>query len=272
MSYICPICRAALHFDASGLSCPAGHRFDRAREGYVNLLPVQKKKSKDPGDNKEMMLARRSFLDAGYYEFLSQRVGELALEYAPSSHSVLDLGCGEGYYSSRLHKRLSAASGDVNMYGLDISRAALKYAARRYQQIHFCVASSYDMPFEDQTFDLMLRIYAPSKADELARVMRPGGILITVSPGKTHHYALKQMIYEQPRYHEAKHEVLPGFEPVHQENLTSLLQLPAGDMVLHFLEMTPYAWKFSNEAKNTLAQAPLTCELDFFIQIHRKQK
>ncbi|MCF1440064.1 MAG: 23S rRNA (guanine(745)-N(1))-methyltransferase, partial [Shewanella sp.] len=99
MSYICPICRTALHSDASGLSCRAGHRFDRAKEGYVNLLPVQNKKSKDPGDNKEMMLARRSFLDAGYYEFLSQRVGELALEYVPDCHRVLDLGCGEGYYT-----------------------------------------------------------------------------------------------------------------------------------------------------------------------------
>ncbi|MCF1458108.1 MAG: 23S rRNA (guanine(745)-N(1))-methyltransferase [Shewanella sp.] len=271
MSYICPICRTALHSDASGLSCRAGHRFDRAKEGYVNLLPVQNKKSKDPGDNKEMMLARRSFLDAGYYEFLSQRVGELALEYVPDCYRVLDLGCGEGYYTARLHQALSAVAGDVSMYGLDISRAALKYAARRYQNIHFCVASSYDMPFEHDAFDLMLRIYAPSKAEELARVIKPGGVLITVSPGKTHHYGLKQMIYDQPRYHEAKEEVLDGFEPVYQENLTTLLQLPPGDMVLHFLEMTPYAWKFNNDAKKTLAKAPLTCELDFFIQIHRKQ-
>ncbi|MCL2914752.1 23S rRNA (guanine(745)-N(1))-methyltransferase [Shewanella corallii] len=270
MNYICPLCRSQL-FDADrSLACASGHRFDFAKEGYINLLPVNKKKSKDPGDNKEMMLARRSFLDAGHYEFLSQRVGELAKEFAKDSTQVLDLGCGEGYYTQRLQQALSSDGNELSVYGLDISRAALRYAAKRYRDIRFSVASSYDMPFADASFDLMLRIYAPSKAAEMARVLKPGATLITVSPGKTHHYALKQMIYDEPRFHEVKDTALEGFETVHQENLTSVLCLPPGDMVLHFLEMTPYAWKFASTEKQQLAKTGLECELDFFVEVHRK--
>lgn len=271
MQYNCPVCRASLEVQHKSLVCSKGHRFDMAKEGYINLLPVNKKKSKDPGDNKEMMLARRSFLDAGHYEFLSRRVGELALQYAKDSQQVLDLGCGEGYYTQRLQQSLSSSNPDVQVYGLDISRSALRYAAKRYGDIHFSVASSYDMPFADGAFDLMLRIYAPSKPEELARVMAEQGIFITVSAGKMHHYAIKQMIYDEPRFHEAKGEILPGFERIHQENLTSQLRLPAGDMVLHFLEMTPYAWKFTKEQKQALAETGLECELDFFVEVHRRQ-
>jgi len=81
MTYICPLCRSELVQDGKQWRCGQNHSFDQAKEGYVNLLPVQKKNSRDPGDNKQMMQARRAFLNAGYYQALSDRVNELALEY-----------------------------------------------------------------------------------------------------------------------------------------------------------------------------------------------
>ena len=119
MTYICPLCRSELVQDGKQWRCGQNHSFDQAKEGYVNLLPVQKKNSRDPGDNKQMMQARRAFLNAGYYQALSDRVNELAQEYGKGQPEILDLGCGEGYYSERLQQ---AVGGEL--YGLDISRTA----------------------------------------------------------------------------------------------------------------------------------------------------
>ncbi len=115
---ICPLCRAPLHDHDQGVACSAGHRFDRARQGYLNLLPVQHKKSRDPGDNQAMVEARRRFLDAGHYAPIRERLAALAVDRAPTRW--LDIGCGEGYYSARLAEALPAAEG----YALDISREA----------------------------------------------------------------------------------------------------------------------------------------------------
>ena len=289
--FICPLCQQRLAADANSLVCAKGHRFDWAKEGYINLLPVQKKRSKDPGDNKEMMQARRLFLESGFYQPLSDRVNELAASLPQPIHQLLDLGCGEGYYTARLADALTeggaeAATKDtdkdaayssaqshpkqVQTYGLDISRAALKVAAKRYKSIHFCVASSFDTPFADGLFDLVLRIYAPSKPQELARIIAPGGYLLTVSAGPMHHFAVKQKIYDTPRLHEDKDEWLEGFAPIHSERLQWQLELTEPEHILAFLEMTPYAWKFSPEAKIALAAKPFSCELDFRINLQQR--
>ncbi|MCS9359204.1 methyltransferase domain-containing protein, partial [Pseudomonas aeruginosa] len=131
---ICPLCSAALGEVDNGVACPAGHRFDRARQGYLNLLPVQHKKSLDPGDNAAMVEARRQFLGAGHYAPLARRLAELAAERAP--RRWLDIGCGEGYYSARLGEALAGAEG----YALDISREAVKRACRRAPQLSWLVA------------------------------------------------------------------------------------------------------------------------------------
>ncbi|MHB8820900.1 MAG: putative RNA methyltransferase, partial [Pseudomonadaceae bacterium] len=117
---ICPICQAPLSAVDNGVACPATHRFDRARQGYLNLLPVQHKNSRDPGDNQAMVEARRRFLDGGHYAPLARRLAELAAERAP--RRWLDIGCGEGYYTAQLAAALPRAEG----YALDISREAIK--------------------------------------------------------------------------------------------------------------------------------------------------
>lgn len=268
MNYACPICRQMLTLDARTWSCANNHRFDCAKEGYVNLLPVQKKRSKDPGDNKEMMLARREFLNQGYYQHLSDRVNELAVEFAANASAGLDIGCGEGYYSHRLHDVLNQHN-QFSLQGVDISKSALRYAAKRYKAIDFCVASSFEMPFSDASFDFMLRIYAPSLDEELHRVAKRGAILITVSAGPMHHFALKELIYDNPQQHIETPSVISGFERLHGENLVSdLVLLPSND-IKHFLDMTPYSWKLNDEQKQTLIAQGLTCQLDFKIEVFR---
>lgn len=263
MKYVCPLCKSALQLQQMTWSCDKNHRFDCAKEGYVNLLPVQKKRSKDPGDNKEMMFARREFLNKGHYQGLSDRVNELAHQYCPDAKLGLDIGCGEGYYSHRLSERLP----NMTLQGLDISKSALKYASKRYKDISFCVASAFEMPFESEQFDLLLRIYAPSLDEELRRVCKPGSILITASAGQNHHFTLKQMIYDDPKHHITESSHIEGFELLHRENLESQLVLSDETDISHFLNMTPYSWKLTDEQKADLVKTGLSCELDFKIEI-----
>lgn len=105
----CPICSAPLNEVDNGVVCPAGHRFDRARQGYLNLLPVQHKNSRDPGDNLAMVEARRDFLNAGHYAPVARRLAALAAERKPQRW--LDIGCGEGYYTAQIADALLRADG-----------------------------------------------------------------------------------------------------------------------------------------------------------------
>lgn len=268
MKYQCPICKQTLLLQEKTWCCPSNHRFDCAKEGYVNLLPVQNKGSKDPGDNKDMMFARREFLNKDHYKGLSDRINELACWYGKEAKTRLDIGCGEGYYSHRLQASLSAL-GEFTLQGLDISKSALKYASKRYKDIDFCVASAFEMPFVDGSFDIMLRIYAPSQDEELRRVIKKEGILITASAGEHHHFALKQLIYAAPKRHMTESSDIQQFELLYRENLESVMFLEDETDIRHFLNMTPYSWKLTDEQKSTLIAEGLKCELDFKIEVFK---
>ncbi|MCL1073275.1 23S rRNA (guanine(745)-N(1))-methyltransferase [Shewanella dokdonensis] len=267
MHYECPICREALVLDGRQWRCQQRHCFDVAKEGYVNLLPVNKKHSLSPGDNQQMMAARRTFLQAGLYQPLSDRINTLAVSLHQQMPDILDIGCGEGYYSQRLQQ----ATGGI-LQGMDISKTAVRYAAKRYPDLQFCVASAFDMPFVANSFDLMLKIFAPVAAAELQRVCRPDGYYISVTAGPMHHFALKQLIYAEPKEHPLSAGQLDGFILQHQERLQWQLQTPLGELSSSFLQMTPYAWKFSTEQKQHLAQQGVSCELDFCIELFQRQK
>ncbi|WP_299004539.1 23S rRNA (guanine(745)-N(1))-methyltransferase [uncultured Shewanella sp.] len=272
MKYRCPLCCHALVLEDKSWRCQNNHVFDCAKEGYVNLLPVQKKNSKDPGDNKPMIVARREFLNKGYYQALSDRVNALAVQFSPNMTSVLDIGCGEGYYSHRLLKAISdvqETEAPLSFNGVDISKSALKFASKRYSDIDFSVASAFEMPFFDNSFDFMLRIYAPSLDEELKRVMKQEGVLLTVSAGPQHHFELKELIYDEPELHTDEQSVIEGFDLLHNERLRWVLKMDNEVDITHFLNMTPYAWKLTDEQKYDLAHRGLSCQLDFKIELFK---
>lgn len=164
MSFSCPLCHAPLTYSDKRYTCPQGHQFDQAKEGYVNLLPVQHKRSRDPGDSAEMMRARRAFLDAGHYLPLRETVAQRLNDILPASATaMLDIGCGEGYYTARFAE--VAREKGAQTFGLDVSKVAIRAAARRYTDVTFCVASSHRLPFDDASMDAVIRIYAPCKAE-----------------------------------------------------------------------------------------------------------
>ncbi|WP_392341041.1 23S rRNA (guanine(745)-N(1))-methyltransferase [Moritella marina] len=269
-TYLCPICAGPLSLHDKSLACEQRHQFDLAKEGYVNLLPVQNKKSKNPGDNKEMMQARREFLDQGFYQSLSDKVNSIAQQAltAVSAPNVLDLGCGEGYYTHRLAQVISNT--EPQIAGLDISKSAIRYAAKRYKSINFCVASAYATPFADASQDLVTRIYAPSQDAELARIIKIDGYLITVTPAAEHLFELKQKIYQTPEKHDMTVEEIAGFTLVEQQRLTDVITLTQAKDSKNLLEMTPLAWKMNDEQKAVLYAADLTLTLDFHITLYKR--
>lgn len=269
MSYLCPLCHSPLEDQTTRYCCPQGHQFDRAKEGYVNLLPVQHKHSKDPGDSGEMMLARRAFLDAGHYGPLRERVADtLGQALDQVAGDVLDIGCGEGYYTHTFADLAAARGGQC--YGLDVSKTAIRFAAKRYRQARFCVASSHRLPFADGAFAAVVRIYAPCKAEELHRVVKSGGVVIAVTPAPRHLVQFKGLIYPQIKLHDVTPESLDGFELIGESRLAYTMTLP-GEQAVALLQMTPFAWRAKPEVWQQLAaETAFSCETDFMIRVWRK--
>lgn len=250
----CPLCQGALSAVDNGVVCPAGHRFDRARQGYLNLLPVQHKNSRDPGDNAAMVEARRRFLDGGHYAPLAARLAELAAERSPARW--LDIGCGEGYYTAQLGAALPNADG----YALDISREAVKRACKRAPQLTWLVASMARVPLADASCTLLASVFSPLDWQEAQRLLAPGGGLLRMGPTREHLMALRQKLYDEVRdYDDEKHLELipPGMRLAHSETLRFTLHLDSEQARADLLAMTPHGWRASAERRAAVIAAPL---------------
>jgi len=265
----CPICQAPLAAVERGVACPANHRFDRARQGYLNLLPVQHKNSRDPGDNQAMVEARRDFLNAGHYAPVARRLAELAAERAPARW--LDIGCGEGYYTAQLADALPQADG----YALDISREAVKRACRRNPALTWLVASMARVPLADASCQFLASVFSPLDWQEARRLLSPGGGLMRVGPTRGHLMELRERLYDEVRdYADDKHLALvpEGMHHAHGEVLEFRLSLAAPADRANLLAMTPHGWRASAERRAAVIDHPEPLEVtvsmryDYFVR------
>ena len=262
--YICPICSASLQLNPSAKSyvCDNNHHFDLAKEGYLNLLPVQHKHSSEPGDNKQMMQARRAFLEAGYYEPMAKAVAMMINANQPKH--LLDLGCGEGYYTRKIE---ADCSNPMMLHGIDIAKFAVAAAAKKQPNARFIVASSNRLPYADQYFDFVLRVFAPSNDDELKRVLKPSGFLLTVTPGPRHLWQLKQFIYAEVKEHALESELPHGFERIDMQRISYKIA-PNSQQRIALLQMTPFAWRANESVRQTIKDiAELEIETDFILTL-----
>ncbi len=273
MSYICPICKNTLALNAWGNAyrCENNHSFDLAKDGYVNLLPVQKKHSKDPGDTKEMIGARHEFLASGFYDQMAENLVETIQSTILDSQGkrILDLGCGEGFYSRQLKVGISDSE-QIELHGLDIAKDAIILASKKQKDSKFVVASSNDLPFPDHYFDLVYRVYAPSNDSELFRVIKPSGHLLIVTPGPRHLWQLKEMIYEEAREHNSE-----GIEPTGFKQVKSLQKSytikPDQELRMSLLQMTPFAWQTTEKVKKEIYDKDnFEIEVDFIFSLYQK--
>lgn len=239
--FCCPICGEALSRGERGAACPKGHSFDRARQGYLHLLPPNKMHSKVPGDSREMVESRRRFLEAGYYGPFRDKLRGLAAELAGDRGKVkiLDAGCGEGYYTGALREALPQAE----VYGFDISKPAVKAAAGKYKGISFAVASSFAIPVPDGFCDLLVDVFSPLAEEEFARVVKPGGFFLYAVPGEKHLLGLKEILYETPYENERRETEYPGFSFVARHEVRDRIWIPDAETARDLFAMTPYYWK-----------------------------
>lgn len=260
MHFICPLCQSPFREQGRGVFCLSGHHFDRAKEGYLNLLPVHHKNSRNPGDARSQLLARRKFLDAGFFAPLLPVLASLVPKEA---RTLLDIGCGEGYFS---HGLAAALPDNLQVYAIDIAKEGIRLAARRYPE-NYAVASAFALPLASASMDVVTRIYAPSHTDELKRVLSPQGRLLVVTPAEQHLLRLRKHIYSSIRPH--PEPGMAGFDCLQQQRLGFSLQVPPGELTAALLEMTPYAWRLSESVRQQLIASGLEDDADFHVAVYK---
>ncbi|WP_300414799.1 putative RNA methyltransferase [uncultured Oscillibacter sp.] len=249
----CPLCAAPLEREAGAYRCPGGHSFDVAREGYVHLLPPNQKHSALPGDDRDMVLARRAFLSGGYYRPLLNTICSRILALSGEAPVLLDAGCGEGYYTAGVYRALLDAGRRPRMAGTDISKFALRAAARRERGVEFAVASSYRLPLADGSADVLLNCFSPLALEEFRRVLRPGGIFLYVVPGAEHLWEMKEILYERPYPNEEKETPYEGFAYREIVPVDGTVLLERREDLQNLFRMTPYFWKTPRAGAERLA-------------------
>lgn len=272
MIYRCPLCREPLLQDGKSFLCVNHHTFDQASEGYVNLLPVQKKNSKSPGDDKRMVSARRQFLEAGYYRIFSDGINRIIYDLLKDADNsiIVDAGCGEGYYTGRLHTFLTKNGLTNETAGFDISREAVRLAAKKYKDIQWAVSSIFDIPIRDAAADVVLNIFAPIVPGEFRRILKPGGCLVVAVPGERHLYGLKEILYDNVYENEKIETEYEGFEYLGRTPFRGNAVLDQPEMIHSLFIMTPYFWKTpcaGSERLKTLVN--LRTEICFDILVYR---
>lgn len=276
--FACAVCGEPLARDGQSSRCVNGHVFDIAREGYVNLLLPQHRHSKDPGYSKEMITGRRDFFDVGHYRALADGVAGVVVSYLPDSAErvVVDAGCGEGYYLRRLRARLVEQGQEAStvLCGIDISKHAIRVAAKRDPRGLYAVAGTYRMPVLPDRVDVLLTHFSPVSAADFRRVVRPGGVVLVGGPGEDHLYSFKELLYDTPAKHEPAAPTLAGesgFELTNVHRIRYKLALRGPGEVASLLMMTPYYWSVDQATQARLAElGSLDTEVDVIVHAYRR--
>ena len=269
MNYICPICRGALSALGTSAGCPSGHSFDRAAAGYYNLLVGRG--AGNHGDNPEMLKARAAFLESGHYSPLATRISELVLEYTARGGILLDVGCGEGYYTDTVERALSLRDGESSVLAFDISKDAARRAAKRNKNISVAVASAYAMPLADGSTDTVLNIFSPLALPEVTRVLRTGGKFIMAFPAEEHLFGLKAAVYDTPYKNKPESPELEGLDLIAVERVHYTLSLRSAEEINALFMMTPYAYRTPPESRaRLLSMSSLETEVEFVVFVYQK--
>jgi len=261
--FTCPKCHKKLNITDKSYRCDSGHSYDIAKKGYVNLLMSQVSKNRHHGDDKLMAVARREFLDKGYYLPLARAVCDRV-----RGRTVGDIGCGECYYLSYIKDNIE----DSLCVGIDISKEILEVASARTKPrgIITAVASGASLPFENESFDTLISVFAPISADEFYRVLKKDGIILRVTPEIDHLFELKAAVYDIPRKNDPLDMALHGFEIEKSDRLTYTFTVDSKDAV-NLFAMTPYYYKTSPADRDKLLSVDsIKITADFNITIYRK--
>ena len=291
---ICPVCSNMLSIDKTSLakykslSCTQGHLFDYAKQGYLNLLLSQHKRSKQPGDTLEMVQARTRFLNGGFYNGISNfLINECLLKTISNESNIglhnnnshfhyADLACGEGFYTQRIHEYLQQEIQQLNQLalvattGLDISTPAIKAACQRTKKIQWLISSLARIPLANSSQDLITGLFFHFDLEEITRVLKRQGHFIMVTTGPDHLIELREIIYDTVKEETTKdfshiQGDLPHIKTLYFKETKTL---STKEDILSLLAMTPHYWRCTLEKKQyleSLSELRITVDIQFDI-------
>ena len=275
----CPIDGEELGLMDNQLVCTTGHSFDIARQGYVNLLPVQHKRSKNPGDSKEMVTARAEFLNSGFYEPLANKLAELVTEMIASNERqscVLDAGCGEGYYLESILNSVEKypSTNQSSFIGLDISKPAIIVASKRNKKINWIVGTNRQPPVLPESVDIILCVFGFQSYGGFHAALKLNGRIVLVEPKADHLKELREIIYSDTKETESADSTQLeelGFAIEQSESLTFKTGAINNEQINNLLMMTPHFFRANKEGREMASKLEkLDLTVDVVIRVLKK--
>ncbi len=264
----CPVCSEKLELFEKTYRCAKNHCFDKAKEGYVNLLTGNHKDGSLIGDNREMAQSRKAFLEKGYFASLKDFLSSYIKENTAENAVVADICCGEGYYSHCIKEETGR-----DVCGFDISKEMVRLAAKRKNGNTYFVANLSKIPLAEGSVDLAFHLFAPFHEKEISRILKNDGVVITVVAGENHLFELKELLYDTPYKNDGNPPATENLKLIHKENITTNVLLQSAEDIDALFRMTPYYYHTKPEDKAKLSGVEkLQVTLDFAVYCFENAK
>ena len=262
-AFACPVCQENLTLLESSLKCNNRHSFDLAKFGYVNLAPQIKQSA---NYDKENFQNRQEILESGFYQAILEVVSDL-LSNSKNAKTILDIGCGEGFYS----RKLQESHLDKTFYAFDISKDSVQIAAKSEPNwaVNWFVGDLARLPIKDASMDILLDIFSPANYGEFRRVLSKDGILIKVIPTKNHLKEIRQKVQDQLTNKDYSNQDIKNHFQEHftilSSQTASLTKTITADQLQALLSMTPLLFHIDQSKIDWSQLAEITIEAEILV-------
>ena len=260
---ICPVCGKDLTETDISFICENNHCFDKAKEGYVNLLTSSHKPGGTIGDNKDMARNRHQFLSKGYFDALTEGIISFIKEKDIPCPTVVDICCGEGYYGDRIVENINC-----NMFGFDLSKDMVRLAAKRKNGITYFVGNLARIPIKSSSVDIAMHLFAPFHENEFSRIIKDSGYILSVVAGENHLFELKELLYDTPYKNDEQPPETTKLTLKEKRKFSAKVHLSSKDDIMALFKMTPYYYHTKDEDKakiENLKELDITTEFVMFV-------
>ena len=262
-AFACPICQENLTLVESSLKCNNRHSFDLAKFGYVNLAPQIKQSA---NYDKENFQNRQQILEAGFYQAILDALSDL-LASSKTTKTILDIGCGEGFYSRKLQERHP----DKIFYAFDISKDSVQIASKSEPNwaVNWFVGDLARLPIKDASMDILLDIFSPANYGEFRRVLSKDGILIKVIPTENHLKEIRQKVQDQLTNKDYSNQDIKNHFQEHftilSSQTASLTKTITADQLQALLSMTPLLFHIDQTKIDWSQLTEITIEAEILV-------
>ncbi len=263
----CPVCSADMYVSENRKSAycrgERRHCFDFSSDGYLGLSLC------GGGDSKAAVRARKDFLGGGYYSGAADAICRTLAEYVSDAPSIIDAGCGEGYYTSRIADMSSCA------VGFDLSKFACAYGAKSAAKegrnnLLYATASVFELPVKNDSADCVVNIFAPCAEEEFSRIIKRGGILAVVGAGENHLMGLKRVLYDTTYQNRERADLPCRMKRIDRAIFSDKIRVEGHENIMNLFAMTPYYWRTGEDDRAKLEKAEtIETEIEFEINVYK---